>query len=137
MIHEDLGFVGNIWVRQNNMELAGDTNGGHAHEHDHVTLLVRGSVEVKCGDYEPKSFTAPTFIVIRRGLRHHFTALENDTMYYCVFALRDVHGDPTEILDNAHVPYSLATQEPFVWQEFCRWREQSLAQPKSTTPTEP
>jgi len=122
MLHEDLGFVGNIWVRQNTMEAIGDTNGGHAHQHDHVTLLVKGSVEVQVGEYPAKTFIAPTFIVIRKGLHHKFTALEDETIYYCVFALRDIDGDPTEIIEDRHIPYSLATTEPNLWEEFIEWR---------------
>lgn len=124
MLHEDLGFVGNIWVRQNTMEAIGDNNGGHAHQHDHVTLLVKGSVEVQVGEYPAKTFVAPTFIVIRKGLSHKFTALEDNTIYYCVFALRDIDGDPTEIIEERHIPYSLATNEPNLWEEFIQWRNQ-------------
>jgi hypothetical protein len=49
-VYEEHGFVGNVWVRQNWLILKGDTAGGHAHYHDHVSLLVKGSVEVTVGD---------------------------------------------------------------------------------------
>jgi len=48
-------------------------------------------VEVEGKD--PKEFVAPTFIVIKKELIHKMTALEDDTVYYCVFALRDVDGE--------------------------------------------
>lgn len=101
---EEHGFVGNIWVRQNFMEKAGDTVGGHVHYHDHVSLLVQGSVEIQIGDAEPKRFTAPTFIVVRKEHKHRITSLEDGTIWYCVFAMRDIHGDVADIIDEANMP---------------------------------
>ncbi len=123
MFHEHIGFVGNIWVRQNYLELAGDTSGGHAHTHDHITLLTTGSVEVVVGEYPPKVFVAPTFIVIIKGLKHRFTALEDKTNWYCVFALRDVDGDQTDIADEAHLPVSLSTEDPTIYKKFIKFME--------------
>lgn len=101
---EEHGFVGNIWVRQNYMEKAGDTVGGHLHYHDHVSLLAKGKVAVQIDDGEPKEFTAPTFIVVRKEHKHRITALEDGTVWYCVFAMRDIYGDVTEIIDEANLP---------------------------------
>jgi len=120
---EELGFVGNIWVRQNYMEKAGDILGGHAHTHDHVSLLTSGSVEVTVNNGEPKQFTAPTFIVIRKGLRHQIVALENNTVWYCVFALRDIDGETTEIVDEVHLPNSVANYDPDIYNKFLAWLE--------------
>lgn len=101
---EEHGFVGNVWVRQNYMQKAGDVVGGHMHYHDHVSLLVRGSVSVQIGDSEPKTFTAPTFIVVRKEHKHKITAMEDDTIWYCVFAMRDINGDVADIVDPANLP---------------------------------
>ena len=43
----DLGYFGNIWVRQNELQNAGDETSGHYHLFDHVSLLVSGTVEVE------------------------------------------------------------------------------------------
>lgn len=103
----ELGFFGNIWVRQNNLRKAGDGFPGHKHYFDHVSLLTRGSVEVEVEGHEPKVFKAPTFIVIRKEHKHKFTALEDDTLFYCVFALRDVNGEVIEdIFGKEHDPLS-------------------------------
>jgi hypothetical protein len=91
--HYNLGYFGNIWVRQNNLPHAGDVFAGHKHYFDHITLLVRGSVEVEVDGHPAKKFKAPTFIVIRKEHRHKITALEDDVLFYCVFALRDVNGE--------------------------------------------
>lgn len=114
---EELGFVGNIWVRQNYMEKAGDVLGGHAHTHDHISLLTSGKVKVVVNGGEPKEFTAPTFIVIRKGLRHEITALVDGTVWYCVFAMRDIDGDTTEIVSEANLPNSVANYDPIKYQE--------------------
>lgn len=104
MAIEEVGFVGNVWVRQCLMEKKGDIVGGHLHYHDHVSLLCKGSVEVEVDGSEPKTFIAPTFIVIKKDRRHQITALEDDTVWYCVFAIRDIDGDISDIYDEANVP---------------------------------
>lgn len=114
---EELGFVGNIWVRQNYMEKAGDYVGGHAHVHDHISLLTSGKVNVVIDGGEPKEFTAPTFIVIKKGLRHQITALEDNTVWYCVFAMRDIHGDPTDIISEANMPNTIAVYDPVEYEK--------------------
>jgi len=101
---EEHGFIGNVWVRQNWLIKAGDTAGGHAHFHDHVSLLVKGSVEVTVGDAPAKVFHAPTYIIIKKQHRHQIVALEDDTIFYCVFAMRDVDGEVVDICQEANVP---------------------------------
>ena len=103
-IIEEHGFVGNVWVRQNWLHKAGDTAGGHTHYHDHVSLLVRGAVEITVNDGPPKQFHAPTYIVIKKQHRHRIVALENDTVFYCVFAMRDVNGEVVDIYQEANTP---------------------------------
>ena len=94
-----MGYFGNVWVRQNILEKIGDTNGGgHKHKFDHVSLLTQGKVKVEIDGYPSKEFTAPTFIVVRKEHNHKFTALENDTIWYCIFALRDLDGEPIDEL---------------------------------------
>lgn len=115
---EEHGFVGNIWVRQNFMEKAGDVVGGHLHYHDHVSLLAKGKVAVQVDDGEPKEFVAPTFIVVRKEHKHKITALEDNTVWYCVFAMRDIYGDVTEIIDDANIPKypgEVSKDNPPIW----------------------
>lgn len=107
----DLGYFGNIWVRQNVLTNAGDSFGGHKHHFDHVSLLTKGSVEVHVQGHEPKVFKAPTFIVISKDKEHNFIALEDDTNWYCVFALRDLDGEITDMYGDNHNPLSAAEKE--------------------------
>ena len=86
VLRHELGFFGNIWVRQNVISKSGDFVPGHKHEFDHVSLLTTGSVEVEVDGYQAKKFVAPTFIVIKKDHMHKFTALEDNTVWYCVFA---------------------------------------------------
>lgn len=105
MLQEELGYIGNIWVRQNYLEKAGDQVGGHIHYFDHVSLLAKGSVEVRIDGQRPHTFQAPTFIVIRKNHRHQITALEDDTSWYCVFAARDIDGNVEEIVNPKNDPW--------------------------------
>ena len=115
----ELGFFGNIWVRQNLLEKVGDTNGGgHEHKFDHVSLLTHGRVSVEIEGHPAKEFTAPTFIVIRKEHNHKFTALEENTVWYCVFALRDLDGEPIDELFGAqHDPQSSGIVPPGYWEK--------------------
>jgi hypothetical protein len=115
--YNELGFFGNIWVRQQNLDKAGDVSVGHQHKFDHVTLLSKGSVLVHVEGKEPKKFTAPTFIVIRKEYEHHVEALEDNTIYYCVFALRNIDGEVVEdIFGEQHDPMSAHSVTPDYWE---------------------
>lgn len=114
----ELGYFGNIWVRSNYLLRAGYSNGGgHYHYFDYVTLLAKGSLLVEVEGHDPKEFKAPTFIVIKKEHRHKMTALEDDTLYYCVFALRDVDGNVTDIYSGNNSPYGYAQskEEALTW----------------------
>jgi hypothetical protein len=105
IVSHSLGYFGNIWVRQNYLHQAGEYVDGHLHAFDHVSLLTQGKVRVEIEGFEPKEFTAPTFIVIKKEYKHKFTALEDKTLWYCVFALRDINGEVTDIYDAENSPY--------------------------------
>jgi len=113
----ELGYFGNIWVRQNVLELVGEAHDGHEHKFDHVTLLVSGKVSIEIFGEQPKEFTAPTFIVIRKEHRHKITALTDGTVYYCVFALRDLDGEVMEIFGPQHDPESASAKNDGYWEK--------------------
>jgi hypothetical protein len=111
VISNELGYVGNIWVRQNVLEKAGQANQGHKHKFDHVSLLTTGRVSVEVDGYPAKEFTAPTFIVIKKEHNHKFTALEDNTIWYCVFAMRDINGEVTDIYGPDNSPYDQVSDD--------------------------
>lgn len=94
--------VSNLWLRQMHFLKKGDRNEGHLHNHDHITLLSKGSVEV---DVEGSKtvFVAPHMIYIAKGKRHFLIALEDDTVACCVHALRTGEREE-DILDPAMIP---------------------------------
>lgn len=112
MSSHELGFFGNIWVRQNVIPKEGNSFGGHKHHFDHVSLLTKGKVRVEVEGHPPKEFTAPTFIIIRKEHNHNFVALEDDTNWYCVFALRDLNGEVVDdVYGGQHDPLSAAPKD--------------------------
>ncbi len=112
----ELGYFGNIWVRQHVLEQKGDGFPGHEHKFDHVTMLVSGKVVVEIEGKGPKEFTAPTFIVIRKEHKHKITALADNTIYYCVFALRNLDGEVMEIFGPEHDPESSDGRPEDYWE---------------------
>jgi len=97
-----ISVVANTWVKQMQFAKAGDFNDGHTHIFDHQTLLGKGSVKVTVNG-KVSEFTAPTIIFIRAGFEHQIEALEDDTICYCIHAIRD--GERVEdIIDPADIP---------------------------------
>jgi quercetin dioxygenase-like cupin family protein len=82
-------------------EKAGDTEHGHTHQFDHLTLLASGSLRVTV-EGKTTDFKAPHMIYIHKDKNHELVALEDNTVAYCIHALRD--KDSGEILDPSMIP---------------------------------
>lgn len=89
----DLKIVDNVFVKMHRFLNVGDTHEGHAHVFDHITLLATGKVLMKHDNGE-QEFTAPHLIVTPKGVVHQFTALEPNTLFCCIHAIRD--GDDVD-----------------------------------------
>jgi quercetin dioxygenase-like cupin family protein len=89
----DLKLVDNVFVKMHRFLQAGDTHHGHAHVFDHITLLSSGKVMMSHDNGE-QEFTAPHLIVTPKGITHRFTALEPNTVFCCIHAIRD--GDSVD-----------------------------------------
>lgn len=98
-----IGCVANLFVRQMHFAATGDMELGHKHAFDHMTLLAKGKLKVKINDEETE-FTAPHMIFIKAELQHELTAVTDNTVAYCIHALRS--GATDDILDPAMVPKS-------------------------------
>lgn len=100
--HYSINCVANLFCKQMFFTKAGDVEQGHCHNFDHTTLLGSGSVEVKANGKVTK-FTAPQMIFIKADVEHEITALEDNTVAYCIHAIRD--GDGVEdIIDPSGIP---------------------------------
>lgn len=103
-----LGLVKNLWTRQMHFEKAGDIESGHAHQFDHCTLLAVGSLTVTVNG-NSRDFKAPQMIYIKAGEYHELKALEDNTVAYCIHALRD--SSTGDIIDPDMLPEGIQPAE--------------------------
>jgi len=96
-----LGCVANLFSRMMHFEKAGDIEHGHTHQFDHLTLLASGSLQVTV-EGAVSEFKSPHMIYIKADKNHELVALEDNTVAYCIHALRT--ADNTEILDPSMIP---------------------------------
>jgi quercetin dioxygenase-like cupin family protein len=104
-IFTDSRIIDNVFVKLHRFINAGDTHQGHAHVFDHITLLASGKVLMK-HDKGEQEFTAPHLIVTPKGITHQFTALEPNTVFCCIHAIRekndlDAVADPKITVEQA------------------------------------
>lgn len=83
-----LKIVDNVFVKMHHFLEAGDTHHGHTHTFDHITLLASGSVKM-VHDKGEAEYKAPHLIVTPKGIKHQFTALEPNTIFCCIHAIRE------------------------------------------------
>lgn len=101
----DLAITGPVGYRQFVLEHACEENAGHKHNYDHTTFVHRGSVRVTACKEQPdgtlavvaeKEYTAGEFVYIPANLHHTIKALEDGTVYFCIFSHRDFDGLVTQ-----------------------------------------
>lgn len=106
-----ISCVSNIFTRMMRFEKAGDFEAGHSHVFDHLTLLAKGSLRVIADNGKPTVFKAPHMIFIKKDVQHELVALEDDTLAFCIHALRD--GDNAgDIIDPRSLPYGVYPEFP-------------------------
>ena len=98
----NIGCVANLFSRQMHFKSAGDLEHGHTHPFDHLTLLASGSLRVTV-EGKTTDFKAPQMIYIKAEYRHELVALEDNTVAYCIHALRDGDG-VGDIIDPSMIP---------------------------------
>lgn len=96
-----IGSIANIFSRQMSFEKAGDVEIGHTHQFDHLTLLASGSLKIVV-DGKESIFKAPHMIYINKDKVHELTALEDNTVAYCIHVLRD--KETGDIIDPSMIP---------------------------------
>jgi quercetin dioxygenase-like cupin family protein len=87
-IKTDIKIADNVFVKMYQFENIGDTHNGHSHVFDHITLLYSGSLLMK-HDKGEQTFVAPHLIVTPKNVNHQFTALEPNTVFCCIHAIRE------------------------------------------------
>ena len=102
-----VGGVANVYSRQMFFRHAGDYEQGHTHEFDHLTLLASGSLRVTV-DGQVTVFKAPHMIYIHKDKMHELVALEDNTVAFCIHALRDMEGN---VIDPTMVPNGVNAEE--------------------------
>jgi quercetin dioxygenase-like cupin family protein len=100
-----IGCVANLYSRMMYFQKAGDIEIGHTHQFDHLTLLAKGKLKVTVEGVTTE-FTAPHMIYIRKDKVHELVALTDDTVAYCIHALRDKENN--EILDPSMIPQGVS-----------------------------
>lgn len=103
--------VSSVYVRQMEFKKAGDMEQGHSHQFDHQTLLARGSLKVTLEGVE-NVYHAPHIIFIRKDHKHELIALEDNTLAYCIHALRD-GNDVCDIIPADAIPMGCGVEEAF------------------------
>ena len=81
-----IGACHNIFIRQMHFVNKGDHEVQHTHAFDHITLLARGSLTVECNGKQT-TFSAPHMIYIKAEYAHGMTALEDNTLAYCIHSM--------------------------------------------------
>lgn len=104
-IIEEMGVIGNVWVRMQYYPKANEPAQGHKHHHDHVSLLAKGKLRVKVEGHTPVIYTAPTFFKIAAEHEHELIPLEDDTVAYCIFAIRNQDGEVVDEFDGNTAHY--------------------------------
>jgi hypothetical protein len=104
-----LGCVANLFSRMMHFEKIGDIEHGHTHPFDHLTLLASGSLKVTV-DGKESIFKAPHMIYIHKDKEHELVALEDNTVAYCIHALRNGNG-VDDIISPEMVPNGV---DPFI-----------------------
>jgi quercetin dioxygenase-like cupin family protein len=97
-----ISCVANLWSRMMHFKKTGDIELGHTHAFDHLTLLASGSLEVTANE-NVTIFNAPHMIYIRKDVNHKLVALEDNTVAYCIHALRE-NNKTGDIIDPNSVP---------------------------------
>lgn len=83
---------GNIFIRPNRMN-TGEIVEGHTHNFDHTTIVFRGAFRLEAtrpdGTKIDRILRAASSVLVNADVCHKFTALEDNSEFWCVYAHRD------------------------------------------------
>lgn len=95
---------GNIFIREMRFAKAGDATSGHEHNFDHTTYCVRGALRVEALNADDtvaqttilRATDGLCWALIKAGVRHRVTALEDLSIGHCIYSHRTPQGDVTQ-----------------------------------------
>lgn len=119
---------GNIFIRQMAFGKAGQAINGHAHNFDHTTYVARGSLLIQSlklvkpavmldGEVvEPAEFQVVksvtkkasdghNWVLIKAGVYHRITALEDESLGHCIYAHRNPQAEIVQEWDGWEPAY--------------------------------
>lgn len=122
---KEYGPMASVFKREMIFGGIGSKVSGHAHDYDHMTDIIFGTVNVLAWRIDPKTgehigdpvvdrtYVAPASIFIAKEMAHELTALTENVRAYCVYALRDsITGEVVEKWDGNMTPYSYSGSIP-------------------------
>lgn len=111
---------GNVFIRPIALAKAGEKMDGHTHNFDHTTIVFTGAVRVvkrrptnqMDASGRPimvvvseKNLKAPASILIEANAHHEITAIENNSVLWCVYSHRDPQGDVVQEYNGWQAAY--------------------------------
>lgn len=94
---------GNIFIRPVKLLNKGDFVQGHKHNFDHTTIVFKGSILIKQNNGKEQNFYSPgnpnkqsddsSHALICKDTEHLITALEDNTIFWCVYSHRTPQGE--------------------------------------------
>ena len=114
---------GNVFIREMRFDAAGDVVEGHAHNFDHTTYVTRGALRIeslrvvkeaegdKPAEFEvvktaiKKASEGRNWVLIKAGVHHRITALEDHSMGHCIYAHQTPQGTVQQDYDGWESAY--------------------------------
>lgn len=104
---------GNIYIREGVLAKKGDFVDGHTHNFDHTTYIAHGSIKVEQLDDKgnvlkeavKSSSTTKNWVLIKKDVVHRLTAMEDNSIYHCIYSHRTPQGDVVEEYDGWQSSY--------------------------------
>jgi len=90
-----------VWINQVVIKGIGIALPQHAHQHDHMTCVTKGSVRVERDDMAPQEFTAPAVVMIPALVKHLFVTLSEEVIVLCIHRI-DRTGS-VEVAEEHHI----------------------------------
>lgn len=98
---------GNVFIREMRFQKAGDVVEGHTHNFDHTTYVARGALRIERLDgdqvvqsVEKRATDGRNWVLIKAGVCHRITALDDASIGHCIYAHRNPQGDVVQEYDG-------------------------------------